>query len=74
MRGGNASAYPPGFFESAAWMLIIPAISAYLAMNFTGCSTFTSLSGVRKEMRWAVPLEIAALAAGILFWVIARFV
>jgi acetyl-CoA decarbonylase/synthase complex subunit gamma len=59
--------------ESAAWMLIIPAVSAYLAMNFTGCSTFTSLSGVKKEMRWAVPAQIAALALGAVTWIISIF-
>ena len=50
-----------GRIEALAWLLIIPAISAYLAMNFTGASTYTSLSGVKKEMRWALPAEIAAL-------------
>ena len=47
-----------GRFEILAWVFIVPAASAYLAMNFTGASTYTSLSGVRKEMRWALPLQI----------------
>jgi acetyl-CoA decarbonylase/synthase complex subunit gamma len=55
-------------------MLIIPAVSAYLAMNFTGCSTFTSLSGVKKEMRFAVPMQIAALALGTASWIISIFI
>jgi acetyl-CoA decarbonylase/synthase complex subunit gamma len=55
--------------ESLAWLLLLPAISAYLAMNFTGASTYTSLSGVKKEMRRAVPLEIAAGAAGLILWI-----
>ena len=54
--------------EKLAWVLLIPAISAYLAMNFTGASTYTSLSGVKKEMRWAVPVEIGAAAAGLVLW------
>jgi hypothetical protein len=41
-------------------------------MNFTGASTFTSLSGVKKEMRWAVPLEIAAASLGIMLWIGSR--
>jgi acetyl-CoA decarbonylase/synthase complex subunit gamma len=41
-----------------AWILLIPAVSAYLAMNFTGASTYTSLSGVKKEMRWALPYRL----------------
>ena len=44
--------------------LIAPAITAYFAMNFTGCSTFTSLSGVQKEMRIAVPVIILSIVCG----------
>jgi acetyl-CoA decarbonylase/synthase complex subunit gamma len=39
--------------------------AAFLALNFTGATTFTSLSGVRREMRLAVPLEIAGAVAGV---------
>ena len=60
-------------FEILAWVLLIPALSAYLAMNFTGASTYTSLSGVRKEMRWALPLEIGAGIAGMILWVGSQF-
>lgn len=60
--------------EVIAWMLIIPAISSFLTMNFTGSSTYTSLSGVRKEMRRAVPLQISASALGIILWLTDRFV
>lgn len=58
--------------EAVSWLLIIPAVAAYLAMNFTGCSTFTSLSGVRKEMRWALPLQIGIASCGILAWITSR--
>ena len=51
-----------------AWLLLIPAMSAYLAMNFTGSSTYTSLSGVKKEMRRAVPLQIGAGVLGVGLW------
>lgn len=60
-------------FEMGERLPIIPAATSYLAMNFTGPSTYTSLSGVRKEMRWAVPLQIAAVLIGTLFWLKARF-
>jgi len=63
-----------GRIEIIAWFFFIPAIAAYLAMNFTGASTYTSLSGVKKEMKWAVPLEIAGGAAGLLLWLWALFV
>jgi len=63
-----------GRIEMLAWSLLIPALSAYLAMNFTGASTYTSLSGVRKEMRWALPLQIGAGVIGIILWVGSYFV
>ncbi len=53
-----------------ALFLMAPAIAAYFAMNFTGCSTFTSLSGVKKEMRIAVPMIILSMVAGGVFWLI----
>ncbi|GAG39368.1 unnamed protein product, partial [marine sediment metagenome] len=68
----------PGLYENwlsaAAWVLIIPAVASFIGMNFTGASTYTSLSGVRREMRIAVPLQIAGAAAGLGLWLPARFV
>jgi hypothetical protein len=55
----------------AALLFLASSMSAYLAMNFTGASTFTSLSGVRKEMRFALPLEIGGAAVGLLLWIMA---
>ncbi len=59
-----------GRAEIFAWFFLIPAISAFLAMDFTGASTYTSLSGVRKEMGLAVPLEIVGCGIGLLLWVL----
>ncbi len=61
------------YMNVLAWFFLTPALSAYLAMNFTGASTYTSLSGVRKEMRWAVPLEIVGGVAGLTLWAGSRF-
>lgn len=57
-----------------AWLLLITAISSYATMNFTGASTYTSLSGVKKEMRVAVPLQIAAVVIGLALFITGRFV
>jgi acetyl-CoA decarbonylase/synthase complex subunit gamma len=73
LRDINLVAWP-GRIEALAWVLIIPAVSGYLAMNFTGCSTYTSLSGVKREMRWALPLEIACAATGLVMWIGAIFI
>ena len=63
-----------GRFEMLAWLLLIPALSAFLAMNFTGASTYTSLSGVKKEMRWAVPFQIGAGIIGFILWIGSIFI
>jgi acetyl-CoA decarbonylase/synthase complex subunit gamma len=57
----------------AAWSLIIVALSSFLAMNFTGSSTYTSLSGVKKEMKEAVPFQIGAGTIGLVLWIVSFF-
>jgi acetyl-CoA decarbonylase/synthase complex subunit gamma len=64
----------PARLEIIAWFFLIPALSAYLAMNFTGSSTYTSLSGVRKEMRWALPFQIGAGIIGVVSWIGSQFI
>jgi acetyl-CoA decarbonylase/synthase complex subunit gamma len=49
----------------ASWFLILPAIAAFTAMNFTGATPYTSISGVKREMRIALPLQGAALLIGL---------
>lgn len=61
-------------FEVISWFLIIAGISSFMAMNFTGSSTFTSLSGVRKEMKLSLPVQIIATGIGCIGWIITRFV
>lgn len=48
------------------YLLLLPSMASFLAMNFTGASTFTSLSGVVKEMKIALPLQIISAGLGIL--------
>jgi len=62
-----------GKLDAATWLLIVPAISSFVAMNYTGASTFTSLSGVLKEMKYAMPLQIAVSSVGLALWIAARF-
>jgi hypothetical protein len=59
-------------YEKTAWFMIIPAISSFMAMNFTGSSTFTSLSGVKKEMKTSVPLQIVFSVLGVILLVISK--
>ncbi len=67
----------PGMFENwwtlAAWVLMIPTLASVLGMNFTGASTYTSLSGVQREMRAALPLQAVCGVIGVGLWLAGRF-
>lgn len=53
--------------ETLALFLAASAVSAFHTLNFTGCTTYTSPSGVRKEMRLALPvMAVALLLSGLL--------
>jgi hypothetical protein len=56
---------PVDWLAGAGLVLLLSAIVAFLALNFTGASTFTSLSGVKKEMRTYIPAMATAAAAGL---------
>ncbi|MDR2970821.1 MAG: hypothetical protein LBU83_02660 [Bacteroidales bacterium] len=60
--------------EIVSWFLLIGTISSFMAMNFTGASTFTSLSGVQKEMKISLPIQILGTALGLIGWIISRFI
>jgi hypothetical protein len=62
------------YFEILSWFLIISGISSFVAMNFTGSSTFTSLSGVKKEMKIAIPLQIAFSVIGLILFVTGKLI
>ena len=54
----------PFLLLGIGYMLALPAFTSFLAMNFTGASTYTSPSGVLKEMTIAVPFIVLSLLAG----------
>lgn len=54
-----------------AVILSITAVSSFIMLNFTGSTPFTSRSGVKYEMRRALPLQGAGLLIALvtaLFW------
>ena len=61
---------PTGLLDGASVILITTAIVSFMTLTFTGATTFTTLSGVRLEMRYAVPALITTAGAGILFAVL----
>lgn len=58
--------------DTLSYLLLLPSISAYTAMNFTGSSTYTSPSGVNKEMHLAIPVMLIASVGGILLLIISN--
>ncbi|MBU1701499.1 MAG: acetyl-CoA synthase subunit gamma [Candidatus Eisenbacteria bacterium] len=64
---------PGDRLEAVAWLMLTPAITAFMAMNYTGASTYTSLSGVKREMHFAVPAQIAGAVIGLVFWIARLF-
>lgn len=64
------------FWPRAGWalsnLLLFPPITAYLSMNFTGATTFTSRTGVRREIFHYFP-SMAWSAGGGLALAIALF-
>lgn len=52
-----------GVLAQALMAVTVTSISSYLALMFTGSTTFTSISGVRKELRIAVPTYIVGAVA-----------
>jgi len=59
-----------GTMSVAAILIFAATVSSYVALTFTGATPFTSPTGVEKEMRRAIPLQIAAvvLACGLWIW------
>lgn len=59
--------------ESVSAFLFSISVSSFMTMNFTGSSTFTSLSGVKKEMKWAIPFQIVFASVGLILFIISKF-
>jgi hypothetical protein len=76
VNGLNGWPYAPqyGLLRALGYLLVLPSISAYLAMNFTGSSTFTSFSGVLKEMKIAIPLILISILMGMVLILINSFI
>jgi hypothetical protein len=61
-----------GILESISYLLMLPSVSAYVAMNFTGSSTYTSPSGVNKEMHIAIPIMLITSVCGMILFIISN--
>jgi hypothetical protein len=63
-----------GALDAGAWLFLLPAVSSFFAMNFTGATPYTSPSGVRREVRVALPGQVLAAALGLALWLISHLV
>ena len=55
------------FVSLAALMLVFPAVTAFVSLNFTGSTPYTSKSGVRLEMNRFIPAWPGCLASDLCF-------
>ena len=51
-------------------ILFFPALSSYIALQFTGSTTYTGMSGVNKELKLGIPLYIIITAVSLLLMVL----
>jgi acetyl-CoA decarbonylase/synthase complex subunit gamma len=66
--------YSLNILESISIVFIGTAIASFVAMNFTGSSTYTSLSGVKKEMKWSIPFQIAFALIGCVVFITSKLI
>ncbi len=73
--GGALTVLTGGELPLASWGLLASgvALASFVAMNFTGSSTYTSPSGVEWEMRRAIPCQAGGATVGLILF-IASFV
>jgi hypothetical protein len=56
-----------------AYCMIIPSVTTLLSLNFTGSTTYTSFSGVKKETKLTLPIVKSAAALGVILAIASKF-
>jgi hypothetical protein len=51
--------------SSAACILALTPVTAYIALNFTGSTPFTSRTGVKREMKRYIPVMLSLFVLGV---------
>ncbi|MBF0201018.1 MAG: hypothetical protein HQK66_06855 [Desulfamplus sp.] len=57
----------------ASLFIFIVMVSSYLTMNFTGATPFTSPSGVEKEMKQFLPVQMTGVLVSAILWIYSAF-
>lgn len=50
--------------------LLFPALSSYIALQFTGATTFTGMSGVKKELKIGLPIYIGTAGVSLVLMIV----
>ncbi len=59
-----------GWTLHAATYLFFPALASYIALQFTGSTTYTGMSGVNKELKLGIPVYLGTAAVSLLLVVL----
>ena len=60
--------------QALIYFLALPPITAYLSLNFTGSSTFTSQTGVKREIYLWVPIMVVLVGIGFVLSIILKLI
>lgn len=68
----DGSSLPLRLLRALSYSLLLPPVAAFASLNFTGCSTYTSPTGVRREIDRYVRLMAGMAATGFIMNVVQR--
>ncbi|HEX7555096.1 MAG TPA: hypothetical protein VF338_00625, partial [Leptolinea sp.] len=68
----TTGAYWQGVLGILALLLVFPAVTAFISLNFTGSTPFTSKTGVRLEMNRYIPIMAWSFGIGIIITIVLR--
>ena len=57
--------------STLAYVIALPPVTAFLSLNFTGATTFTSRTGVRKEINTYFPVMVWMAGVGLILFIAA---
>jgi hypothetical protein len=55
-------------------LMVFPAVTAFISLNFTGATPFTSKTGVRYEMKKYIPIIAWTFGIGIVLTIVVRII
>lgn len=65
MANARVFGFESDIFSSSSNLLLMTSLVGYIGLNYTGSTTFTSLTGVKKETRAVIPVLISMVVLGV---------